>query len=121
MVTYNLILAGIDKALFPPEVTPVARDIVEQLCCAAAPDRLGMRHDGIGGIKAHQWFKGFNWAGLGKCLLEPPFVPKLAGATDTQYFDPPAAAEATAAPVASVKRSPHSTVTPGVEGWDDEF
>lgn len=36
-------------------------------------------------IKAHKWFKGVPWERLHE--LDPPFVPMIRSADDTQYFD----------------------------------
>ncbi|EMD47662.1 PH-protein kinase domain containing protein [Entamoeba histolytica KU27] len=38
-------------------------------------------------IKSHCWFKGFDWEGLFKKKLTPPFVPVLKDKTDTSNFN----------------------------------
>jgi hypothetical protein len=77
MGTYERTLRGIDRVDFPPEISLVARDFIEKLCRNVPGDRMGMRHDGVAGIKNHQFFRSFDWPGLGNCQLIAPFVPQV--------------------------------------------
>lgn len=71
--------------VFPPDasLSPQARHIIESLVCSA-DERLGAR-DGIEEFKRHPFFAGIDWHRLRETT--PPFVPRLTGPTDTQYFE----------------------------------
>jgi len=40
-------------------------------------ERLGYGNNGVKDVQKHKWFEGFNWEGLKKRKLAPPFVPKV--------------------------------------------
>jgi len=40
-------------------------------------ERLGYGNNGVKDVQKHKWFEGFNWEGLKKRTLAPPFVPKV--------------------------------------------
>jgi len=40
-------------------------------------ERLGYGNNGVKDVQKHKWFEGFNWEGLKKRTLTPPFVPKV--------------------------------------------
>ena len=103
---YNSILkADIEKVDFPRQVKDNAIDIVRKLCCYDPSQRLGYAN--IEDIKQHQWYKGFDWKGLEKKTLSPPFVPRIHSTNDTSNFD----------------KYPPEEETPQEEisGWDEDF
>lgn len=53
---------------------------------------MGYGRGGIKDIQKHKWFDGFNWEGLRRRTLKPPYVPKVMNAADASNFDeyPPA-------------------------------
>ena len=40
-------------------------------------ERLGYGHNGMKDVQKHKWFEGFNWEGLRRRTLAPPYVPKV--------------------------------------------
>ena len=40
-------------------------------------ERLGYGNTGVKDVQKHKWFEGFNWEGLKKRTLTPPFLPKV--------------------------------------------
>jgi len=40
-------------------------------------ERLGYGNNGVKDVQKHKWFEGFNWEGLKKRTLAPPFIPKV--------------------------------------------
>ena len=39
-------------------------------------------------MKAHVWFKGFDWKALEQRKMKPPWVPPLASVEDVSNIDP---------------------------------
>uniref|UniRef100_A0A8C7ABE9 cGMP-dependent protein kinase n=1 Tax=Neovison vison TaxID=452646 RepID=A0A8C7ABE9_NEOVI len=66
MMTYNLILKGIEKMDFPRKITRRPEDLIRRLC---------------------RWLNGFNWEGLKARNLPSPLQRELSGPTDHSYFD----------------------------------
>ncbi|XP_062307329.1 cGMP-dependent protein kinase 2 [Osmerus eperlanus] len=87
MMTYTFILKGIEKMDFPKRVTKRPEDLIRKLCRRNPSERLGNLKNGIGDIKKHRWFNGFNWEGLKKRCLQSPLRRELRGPTDLSYFD----------------------------------
>lgn len=81
MATCRKILGWKTTLTFPSDcnVDPMAADLIRKLLCDAK-DRLT-----IEGLKAHPFFDGVDWGTLRSS--PPPFVPKLKGPIDCQYFD----------------------------------
>ena len=52
----------------------------------APHQRLPMGRRGVGAVREHPWFKGFNWDALGEGRLKAPHVPKLRDADDMRFF-----------------------------------
>ena len=50
---------------------------VSTVCSESPSERLGYGNNGVKDVQKHKWFKGFNWEGLKKRTLTPPFVPKV--------------------------------------------
>lgn len=88
MKTYNLILRGIDNVYFDTRVLPLTvTHLIKKLCRAAPTERLGCLKDGAQDVRAHRWFKGFDWEKLYAKKMPSPFVPKLKNNVDTAHFD----------------------------------
>jgi len=51
-----------------------------------ASERLPMRVGGTKNIKAHVWYKEFDWDSLFSRNLTPPFKPTVKSVTDTSNF-----------------------------------
>jgi serine/threonine-protein kinase RIM15 len=82
------------RLVFPEEadgeVSAEAKDLMNQLLCTDARQRLGANRDekfASGGeeIRNHPWFTGVNWETL--LQDEAQFVPQPENIEDTEYFD----------------------------------
>ncbi|NXI88621.1 KGP2 kinase, partial [Rhipidura dahli] len=87
MMTYNLILKGIEKLDFPKVITRRPEDLIRRLCRQNPTERLGNLRNGINDIKKHRWLSGFNWESLKVRKLTSPLKRELSGPTDYSYFD----------------------------------
>uniref|UniRef100_A0A8C5Y2R2 cGMP-dependent protein kinase n=1 Tax=Microcebus murinus TaxID=30608 RepID=A0A8C5Y2R2_MICMU len=82
MMTYNLILKGIEKTDFPRKITRRPEDLIRRLCRQNPTERLGNLKNGINDIKKHRWLNGFNWEGLRARSLPSPLRRELSGPID---------------------------------------
>ncbi|XP_071411912.1 cGMP-dependent protein kinase 2 [Pithys albifrons albifrons] len=107
MMTYNLILKGIEKLDFPKTITRRPEDLIRRLCRQNPTERLGNLRNGINDIKKHRWLSGFNWDSLKMRKLTSPLKRELSGPTDYSYFDsyPPE----------------EGTPPDELSGWDKDF
>ncbi|XP_042652394.1 cGMP-dependent protein kinase 2 isoform X1 [Tyto alba] len=107
MMTYNLILKGIEKLDFPKRITRRPEDLIRRLCRQNPTERLGNLRNGINDIRKHRWLSGFNWDGLKVRKLTSPLKRELSGPTDYSYFDsyPPE----------------EGTPPDELSGWDKDF
>ena len=64
------------------KVSPDAQDLIRKLI-NNSNERLGKR--GAAEIKAHPFFKGFNWENIRN--TKAPFIPELKSDVDTKYFE----------------------------------
>ncbi|KAK2115909.1 cGMP-dependent protein kinase 2 [Saguinus oedipus] len=112
MMTYNLILKGIEKIDFPRKITRRPEDLIRRLCRQNPTERLGNLKNGINDIKKHRkrkhlWLNGFNWEGLKARNLPSPLQRELNGPIDHSYFD---------------KYPPEKGMPPDeLSGWDKDF
>ncbi|KAM9236690.1 cGMP-dependent protein kinase 2 isoform 1-T1 [Leptosomus discolor] len=107
MMTYNLILKGIEKLDFPKIITRRPEDLIRRLCRQNPTERLGNLRNGINDVKKHRWLSGFNWDGLKVRKLTSPLKRELSGPTDYSYFD---------------TYPPEEGIPPDeLSGWDKDF
>ncbi|XP_078252992.1 cGMP-dependent protein kinase 2 [Rhinoraja longicauda] len=107
MLTYNMILKGVEKMDFPKKITKRPEDIIRRLCKQNPNERLGNLKNGINDIKKHRWFSGFNWEGLKARTLSSPLKRELKGPTDYRHFD---------------TYPPDKDIPPDeLSGWDKDF
>jgi len=71
--------------IWPEEMEPEARDIIDKLLNPDASQRLG--HKGADEVKAHPFFAGINWDTLLQESREDIFVPQLENPEDTSYHE----------------------------------
>lgn len=63
-----------DKIKFLPDISKVAKDLIEKLTVKSPSDRLGAEY-GFFDIKQHEFFKGVDWNKFMSKKVKPPFVP----------------------------------------------
>lgn len=97
---YQKILAG--KIDFPRMFDPKAKDLIKRLLTGDKTKRLGCLKNGPDDIKNHKWFSKTDWDGVFACTLPAPFIPDVAGESDTHNFDPyPDSVEDVSAPLSA--------------------
>ena len=72
---------------FPPDVNPVAINLISQLITVNPKKRLGYGEEDAKKIKDHEFFKGVEWEKYLNKEIEPPFLPEFDNETDLRYFD----------------------------------
>lgn len=85
MSTYQKIVSG--KYSFPRHVEGDGKLLIKNLLQADLTKRYGNLRNGIEDIKQSSWFSGMDWEALLACKLPAPFVPQVAGDTDTSHFE----------------------------------
>ncbi|XP_048366087.1 cGMP-dependent protein kinase 2 isoform X1 [Sphaerodactylus townsendi] len=107
MMTYNLILKGVERLDFPRIITKRPEDLIRRLCRQNPTERLGNLKNGIHDIKRHRWLNGFNWEGLRARKITSPLKRELSGPMDYSYFD---------------RYPPEQSIPPDeLSGWDKDF
>ena len=76
-----------DEVRFPPDINPLAVNLIKDLLNLDPKKRLGSGDDGIAKIKSHPYFKGVDWDKYFNKKIKPPFIPKLDDEFDLKYFD----------------------------------
>ncbi|XP_068190914.1 cGMP-dependent protein kinase 1-like [Antennarius striatus] len=87
MMTYNIILRGIDMIEFPKKITKSTANLIKRLCRDNPSERLGNQKNGVKDIQKHKWFEGFNWEGLRQGTIASPYTPTVDGPLDNSNFD----------------------------------
>ena len=72
---------------FPPDVNPIAINLINQLLTVNPKKRLGYGDEGATKIKHHNFFKGVDWNKYWNKEVEPPFLPEFDNEEDLRYFD----------------------------------
>mmetsp|Transcript_53452 Transcript_53452/g.148100 ORF Transcript_53452/g.148100 Transcript_53452/m.148100 type:complete len:805 (-) Transcript_53452:96-2510(-) len=86
MAMYGKVLKGINHVHFPSKAEGATADLVKEILKTEPSERLPMRHGGVNNLKAHPWFKGFNWDGLVNRSFAPPYLPSVKNSTDLRNF-----------------------------------
>ncbi|XP_076028753.1 serine/threonine-protein kinase Sgk1-like isoform X2 [Oratosquilla oratoria] len=95
-----------------------ARNLLEKLLKKDASVRLGSGPGDVDEVKSHSFFNSVNWDHVDQRKLKPPFVPSVAGDTDTRNVDPMFTKE----PVHSVTPStPSAGISASVQASDHFF
>lgn len=73
---------------FPSEIQipDVVIDFIKCLLIIDPKKRLGGKN-GAGDVKKHKWFYGIQWDRLLNKDYNPPFIPKMIKAEDTNYIE----------------------------------
>ncbi|XP_015271961.1 PREDICTED: cGMP-dependent protein kinase 2 isoform X5 [Gekko japonicus] len=107
MMTYNLILKGVERLDFPRIISKRPEDLIRRLCRQNPTERIGNLKNGIHDIKRHRWLNGFNWEGLRARKITSPLKRELSGPMDYSYFD---------------RYPPEQSIPPDeLSGWDKDF
>jgi protein kinase X len=85
MQLYQTILSG--KIEFPKHLKREARDLISGLLTADLSRRLGNLKGGAKDIRAHPWFKGFDWEALVNRTLPAPIAINAKSPDDSSFFD----------------------------------
>ena len=72
---------------FPPDVNPVAINLINQLLNVNPKKRLGSGIEDAQKIKEHDFFKGVDWEKYWNKEFDAPFMPELTDEMDLRYFD----------------------------------
>lgn len=83
--TMNQILKT--KLGMPENLSPEAQSLLRALFKRNPQNRLGAGANGIEDVKRHEFFATIDWAALMEKRVRPPFIPAVARADDTFYFD----------------------------------
>lgn len=105
MKTYKQVLRGIDAIPMKKYLSRNAQHIVRKLCRDNPSERLGS--SSVREVQKHKWFDGFNWEGLRKRTLKPPYVPTVAGPADVSNFD--------------IYPADHEVPPDDTSGWEGDF
>ncbi|GBG33972.1 Protein kinase, putative [Hondaea fermentalgiana] len=82
---YNLIQVG--DLRIPSFVSRPAAHLISGLLQRDPADRLGAGPEDVENIKATEFFQTIDWEALYNRNIEPEFIPRTKGATDTSNFD----------------------------------
>jgi cGMP-dependent protein kinase len=87
LAIYEGILRGIQSIQFPSKMSRKAQSIIKSLCRHDPSERLGYQKGGVGDIRKHRWFQGFDWQGLRDEKIEAPLIPSIKDPFDTSNFE----------------------------------
>ncbi|XP_078418142.1 ribosomal protein S6 kinase alpha-5 isoform X2 [Cetorhinus maximus] len=71
---------------YPPEIGPLAKDVMKQLLIKDPKKRLGSGPGGADEIKSHPFFQKINWDELSAKNIEAPFKPVIRDELDVSNF-----------------------------------
>jgi len=85
MMTYRKIIQG--KFKFPRYLSAQSKDLISKFLKPKSTKRLGVIKGGAETIRAHPWYKDFDWKALNAQTLKPPIKNKVKSAKDLSNFD----------------------------------
>ncbi|KAL0050057.1 hypothetical protein WJX82_003639 [Trebouxia sp. C0006] len=74
------------KYTCPTYFSKELRDLVKRLLTHSPSQRLGSLKGGALDVKAHPWFKDFDWESFEKQTMPAPYIPKVSSPEDTNNF-----------------------------------
>jgi len=83
--TIDKILKG--RLTLPPYLSYDARELIKRLLKRHVESRLGAGTNDADEIKAHSFFRSFDWNVVYQRQVEPPFKPSLVNDEDVSLFD----------------------------------
>jgi serine/threonine protein kinase len=81
---YQKICKG--EVVYPPELDPVTKSLLDGLLRIDASTRLGCTAIGAEEIKAHPWFHGIDWGKVYAHRYQPPLMPMVENEGDSSNF-----------------------------------
>ena len=72
---------------FPPNINPVAINLISQLLNTNPKKRLGYGEEDAEKIKRHKFFDGVDWEKYANKEFDAPFIPEFDNEMDLRYFD----------------------------------
>jgi len=72
---------------YPRTVSRAARDLIDKLLKKNAYQRLGAAPNGSSFVKAHAWWKNFDWDALYAYEMETPYVPRIRDREDLSNYE----------------------------------
>ncbi|KAI8091288.1 kinase-like domain-containing protein [Gilbertella persicaria] len=81
---YQKILEG--DVDYPQDMSPEARDLLENLLKTKPSERFGNLKNGVNDIKNHPWFKSVDFDAILARKTTPPHIPHIKHEGDTHYF-----------------------------------
>ncbi|KAI0223708.1 Serine/threonine kinase [Massospora cicadina] len=76
-----------DEVLLPTTLPRATASVLQELLTRDPNLRLGGGFDDATAVKAHEYFRGVDWAAYSRCEVTPPYVPPAAHPSDTANFD----------------------------------
>mmetsp|Transcript_26503 Transcript_26503/g.57621 ORF Transcript_26503/g.57621 Transcript_26503/m.57621 type:complete len:1296 (-) Transcript_26503:240-4127(-) len=73
---------------FPSYMSRELVDLITRMLQVNLAQRLGCQRGGLNDVKAHPWFKGFDWQLLERRKMKPPWIPPLNSIEDASNMDP---------------------------------
>eukprot|EP00928_Gymnodinium_smaydae_P026391 TRINITY_DN20744_c0_g5_i1.p1 TRINITY_DN20744_c0_g5~~TRINITY_DN20744_c0_g5_i1.p1 ORF type:complete len:757 (+),score=221.98 TRINITY_DN20744_c0_g5_i1:101-2371(+) len=87
MQIYTKVAKGIDKVAFPRQVRGSVESLIKGLLTQVPSERLPMKSGGIGNIKRHEWYSGFDWEKMLDLTLAVPYKPVVKNKLDIGNFN----------------------------------
>lgn len=107
LTIYENILRGIHSVQFSYRVSRKAEMLIKSLCRQEPSERLGYQKGGVGDIRKHKWFGGFDWDGFHAQRVPAPILPDVR--------DPMEQAEK------GSRLDPMTHIPDETSGWDASF
>jgi len=86
MQIYQKVTKGINKVAMPKKCKGDAETFIKALCNSDPQQRLAAKKGGIENIKAHPWYKAFDWESMFNRTLKVPYEPKVKSKKDNNNF-----------------------------------
>lgn len=82
LTIYENILRGVHSIQFSYRISRKAEMLIKSLCRQEPAERLGYQKGGIGDIRKHKWFGGFDWEGFQAQRVPAPILPDVKNPMD---------------------------------------
>lgn len=82
LTIYENILRGVHSVQFSYRISRKAEMLIKSLCRQEPAERLGYQKGGIGDIRKHKWFGGFDWEGFQAQRVPAPILPDVKNPMD---------------------------------------